>query len=457
MSRKTPVRRNAFPASSPKKRINRDFSRRAFFRGLAAGTVLTPFVPLLNSEAGGSMFPKRLILMFSANGTLHEDWVPSGGTTDFVLSPILAPLEPYRDKLVILDGLRVIRQGLGDGHQMGMGSLWTGSQLLPGDFMGGDGGFAGYAGHASVEQYVAQNLGAATPYQTLEFGAMTGGANVWTRMSYTDANQPVAPEDNPQAMFDRLFADLGMDPQGIERLKAERKSVIDLVKGDLTSLQNRYGGDDRIKIEAHLDAIRAIEMRNDTAVPTCDTPMIELGFDPYSNDNFPETVQRQIDQMVMAMACDLTRVASLQCSASVSGVLFSWLGQQTGHHDLSHLGDDDPNMLNNIRDVNIWYAEQLKYMLDRLAAVPEGDGTMLDNTLVVWGNELSRGNSHGNHPVPFVFAGGAGGAFETGRYLDFGDTPHNRMLVSICQAMGLDDTQTFGDNDDGSGGLDGLV
>lgn len=445
------------PATSPRKRINPRFTRRAFFGGLAAGTALMPFIPITHSEAGGTMFPRRLILFFSANGTLHENWAPSGAGTNFTLSPILSPLEPYKDKLLILDGLQVIRQGIGDGHQMGMGSLWTGSQLLPGDFMGGDGGFAGYAGHSSVDQYVAQNLGAATPYQSLEFGAQTGGANVWTRMSYSDANQPVPPEDNPQAMFDRLFSDLGMDPQGIEKLKAERRSVIDLVKGDLTALQGRYGGEDRTKIDAHLEAIRAIEMRNESEAPTCDTPTLDLGFDPFDNDSFPEVVQRQIDQMVMAMACDLTRVASLQCSASVSGTRFSWLGHENGHHDLSHLGDDDQTMLTQIAEVNTWYSQQLLYLLDKLAAVPEGDGTMLDNTLVVWGNELSRGNSHGNHPVPFVFAGGAGGSLETGRYLDFGDTPHNRMLVSICHAMGLTDTQTFGDNDPGSGGLDGVT
>lgn len=447
--------RKRYPATAPRKPFNPRFSRRAFLGGAAAAGVL-PFVPLLESEAGSAAFPKRIILLFSANGTIHENWVPQGGESDFTMSTILAPLESHRDKLVILDGLEVIRQGLGDGHQMGMGSLWTGSQLLPGEFAGGDGGFAGYAGHASVEQAVANAIGNDTPYRSLEFGAQTGGANVWTRMSYSDANQPLPPEDNPQAMFDRLFADLGADPAGIEKLKAERRSVIDLVKGDLESLEARYGGNDRIKVEAHLEAIRAVEMRNDAAVPVCDTPGLDLGFDPFSNDNFPAVVQRQIDLMVMAMACDLTRVASLQCSASVSGTLFSWLGQSTGHHDLSHLGDEDGSMIQQITDVNIWYAEQVRYLLDALAAVPEGDGTLLDNTLVVWGNELSRGNSHGNHPVPFVLAGGAGVGLQGGRYLTYDRVPHNRMLVSICQMLGHD-VDTFGDNDDSTGGLPGLT
>jgi hypothetical protein len=121
------------------------------------------------------------------------------------------------------------------------------------------------------------------------------------------------------------------------------------------------------------------------------------------------------------------------------------------------LGDDDPTMLDQITAVNVWYSEQVKYLLDQLASVPEGDGTLLDHTLVVWGNELSRGNSHGNHPVPFVLAGGANGLIEMGRYLDYGDTPHNRMLVSLCHYMGLTDQGSFGDNDPASGGLDGLL
>jgi hypothetical protein len=452
--------RKRFPATAPRKPFNPNFGRRAFLGATAAGAMLTPFVPLLEPEAkggGAQPFPTRIVFLFSANGTLHERWVPNGSQTDFTLGEILAPLEPYKDRLCVLDGMRVVRQGLGDGHQMGMACMWTGNTLLAGPFQGGDGGSAGYSGGISVDQHIANAVGTETPYKSLEFGVMTGGANNWTRMCYAGPDQPVAPEDNPQAMFDRLFADLDVDPAGMEKLKAERRSVIDLVKGDLTSLTSRYGGNDKLKIDAHLEAIRAIEMRNEAAVPACEQPTLDLGFDPFQNDNFPETSSRQIDQLVMSLACDLTRVASLQWSASVSGVRFSWLGQTTGHHDLSHLGDDDPTMLDQITAVNVWYSEQVKYLLDQLAAIPEGDGTLLDHTLVVWGNELSRGNSHGNHPVPFVLAGGANGLIEMGRYLDYGDTAHNRMLVSLCHYMGMADQQSFGDNDPASGGLDGLL
>jgi hypothetical protein len=452
----TTMRRFMGRATAPRKRRNPAFSRRAFLGTAGAGAAIAPFVPLLHSEAAEGDFPKRLVLLFSANGTIHENWVPQGGETDFTLNTILQPLQDFRDKLVILDGLEVIRQGLGDGHQMGMACMWTGNQLLPGPFEGGDGGTAGYAGGISVDQHIANAIGGETLYKSLEFGVQTGGANNWTRMSYTGPDQPVAPEDSPQAMFDRLYADLGVDTTQIEKLKAERRSVIDLVKGDLESLTTRYGGGDRTKVEAHLDAIRAIEQRNEAAVPVCDEPVLDLAVDHQANDMFPTVSRLQIDMLVMAMACDLARVLSLQWSASVSGTVFNWLGIPEGHHDLSHLGDEDPTMVQKITDINVWYANEVAYLCQQMALVPEGDGTMLDNTLIVWGNELSRGNSHGNHPVPFVLIGGAAGALQTGRYLSYGQIAHNRMLVSLCHLMGLSDQQTFGDNDPASGGLPGL-
>lgn len=451
--------RHRVRGTAPRKPVNPNFGRRAFLGTTAAGAVLAPFVPLLEPEArggGATPYPTRIVFLFSANGTMHENWVPSGSETDFTLNTILASLEPYKDKLIILDGMRVIRQGLGDGHQMGMACMWTGNQLLPGPFQGGDGGTAGYSGGISVDQQIANAVGNETAYKSLEFGVMTGGANNWTRMCYAGPDQPVAPEDNPQAMFDRLFADLDVDPAGMEKLKAERRSVIDLVKGDLEGLSARYGSGDKMKIDAHLEAIRAIEMRNEAAVPACEVPTLDLGFDFYANDNFPEVSSRQIDQLVMSLACDMTRVASLQWSASVSGVRFSWLGHDMGHHDISHLGDGDASMVTRMTQVNTWYCEQVKYMLDQMAAIPEGDGTLLDHTLVVWGNELSRGNSHGNQPVPFVLAGGANGLIEMGRYLDYGDLEHNRMLVQLCHYMGLDSQASFGDNDPSSGGLPGF-
>jgi hypothetical protein len=446
---------------SSRKRFNPQATRRAFLASLGASGVLVPFLPMLDREleAAPGDFPLRLILLFSANGTLHENWVPSGGESDFTLSPILSPLEPYKDRMLVLDGLEVSRDGPGDGHQKGMGILWTGNTLLEGtEFAGGDGSSAGWGGGISIDQHIAEAVGTETPYKSLEFGVQTGGASVWSRMAYAGSNQPLAPEDDPQAMFDRLFADYDVDASELERLKAQRQSVIDLVKGDLDSLLARHGSaNDKLKIESHLESIRAIEMRNQAEVPACEVPAAPGGgLDAQANDNFPMVSNLQSDLLTMALTCNITRVASVQWSASVSGTRFSWLGIPDGHHDLSHLGDDDQSMIDKLTSINTWYAEQVKYLMDALASIPEGDGTVLDNTLIVWGNELSRGNSHGNHPVPFVLLGGAGGRFQMGRYLQYDRVQHNRMLVSLCHAMGMQDQQTFGNTDQGSGGLMGL-
>ena len=220
------------------------------------------------------------------------------------------------------------------------------------------------------------------------------------------------------------------------------------------ALESKYSSTDKAKISAHLDAIREIEKRNDLAMPTCEPPVQEYGLDFNSNDNFPAVSRLMIDQMVMSLACDLTRVASLQWSRSVSQTQFGWVGAGR-HHDLSHLGDEDGTMISEITAINQWYAEEVKYLLDAMAAVPEGDGTLLDNSIVVWGNELSRGNSHGNNPVPFVTFGGGCGALQTGRYLTYDREPHNRLLVALAQAMDVD-MQSFGNNDPGSGGLAGF-
>ncbi len=187
--------------------------------------------------------------------------------------------------------------------------------------------------------------------------------------------------------------------------------------------------------------------------------MIAEQIDPDANDSFPVVSRLQIDMMVMAMACDLTRVGSIMWNRSVGGARHTWVdpAMDRGHHDLSHDGDTLTDTVEKLTKINVWYAEQFAYLLKSLNDIPEGDGTMLDNTLIVWGNELADGWSHSQHPIPLVLAGRAGGALQTGRYLDFGDARHNGLLVSLCNIMGLSEVTSFGSLDDGSGPLAGLV
>jgi hypothetical protein len=192
-------------------------------------------------------------------------------------------------------------------------------------------------------------------------------------------------------------------------------------------------------------------------------PVLPTGFDYKSNDNFPATGQLQMDLLVMALACDLTRVASIQWENSVGGTRFTWLGMDRGHHDMSHDGDDVTDTVEKLTQINIWYSQQLFYLMDALAKIPEGPTgeTMLDHTLILWCNELGRGNVHSHNGLPIVLAGGAAAAshsLKMGRFLQFPDKTgkHADMLVSLMNIFGLPD-QTFGNPAYCSGPLSGLA
>ncbi len=444
---------------SNRKGFNRGFARRAFLSGLGASAVLAPFLPTTNVEAGQDM-PKRLVLLNGTNGTVYGDWLPTGSETNFSLGPILSPLAPFQDRLLVLGGMRVGRQGPGQGHSLGNGAMWTGSQLLDDPLFTGMGGPSGWSGGTSVDQVVAEQLGAATPYKTLEFGVQCGGASNGTRTIYAGANQPLAPEDDPYTMFARLFGDVGQDDTSLERIRAERRSVIDLVKADLAGMQVRLGKAEQYKLDAHLEGIRDIEKLLEFGGPggaACDVQTVGGGLDVFANDNFPALSRVQLDMLVTALTCGLSNVVSMQWSRGLSPTRFTWLGSTEEHHELSHSGDGDTAAQRQLTDINTWYAGEVAYLLGKLDAIPEGNGSMLDNTLVVWGNALAKGSTHSSFPVPFVLAGGAGGYFNTGRFIDYGDELQNRLLVSICDALGLDEVDTYGDMDDGSGPLPGLT
>ncbi len=435
--------------------------RRNFLRGLGA-TVALPMLPSLNAYAQDGNYPKRLLIMFSANGTVPATWIPSGGETDFQLSDILQPLAPHRDHLLILEGVDMVsaRNGIGDGHQKGMAHMLTGTELLPGPFQGGGGaGTAGYAGGISVDQHIANEVGQNDVFKSLEFGVQCGGSNNWSRMSYSGPDAPVAPETNPYNAFDRIFRDIGGDPFGLERIRAQRQSVLDFVKDDFDSIRNKVAQADLHRIDAHFDHIRSLEgrlsMGNDLGV-ACEQPNLGQQINPDNNDNFPVVGQLMMDMIVMAFACNLTKVATMQFSRSVSGTRFPWVGVDDRHHDLSHEGDNNADAVTKLTTINRWYAEQFAYLCDQMKQIPEGNGTMLDNTVIVWCNELGKGNSHTRNNVPYVMAGSGGGHFQTGRFLEYNDDPHNNLLVSLCNAMGVQ-TNTFGNPAYCTGPLAGLT
>jgi hypothetical protein len=444
-------------------------SRRTLLRGAAGGVAIgLPWLAAMAGKSSAGGFPKRLVVFFSANGTIPEAWTPSGGETDFVLGEILGPLEPFREKVLILDNIdnQVANVSDGDGHQTGMGCMLTGRQLLPGsEFCEGDcsdpSNTIGWGGGISVDQHVANKISeeAITKFRSLEFGVQVQSNTVWSRMSYLGPDQPVPARDDPWQNFTDIFADLGADPFGLQQLVQKRHSVLDVVIPQYESLRSRVGGEDRIKLEQHLDAIREIEKRLDVVNQlggSCQLPVVGDPTDVFAEENFPLIGQLQMDMLAMSLACDLTRVASIQWHHSVSNKHFSWLGISEGHHDLSHEGDENQDARNKLVQINKWYAEQFAYLVGKLDAIPEGTGTMLDNTVVLWCNELGKGNSHSRNDEPFVLAGSCGGYFQTGRYLQYDGDSHCDLLLSLVHAMGYEDA-SFGDPNYCSGPLPGLT
>jgi hypothetical protein len=442
----------------------RRLSRRTFLRGAGGAAIALPWLEAMaprRAQAGTGPV-KRFIVMFSANGTIPTAWTPTAGMsqTDFTLSPILSPLEPHKSDLVIIGGLEQ-KGGGGDGHQNGMSGMLTGQMLNSGPFAGVGAAPAGWPMGPSVDQRIAKALAVPTPLRSLELGVQVGSADNWGRMIYRDANQPLPPDDDPASVYGRVFSDLHTDPAVIARLHKRRKSILDGVSAQFTRLSSRLGTTDRQRLDAHLTAVQEIETRLTTDLvvnnPSCHDPTISA-VATQSNDAFPMVGALQMDLLTMALACDITRVASLQWSRSVSQTRFTWLNVTSGHHDLSHRPDTEADAVSNLTKINTWYAQQFAGLIARLKATPDGaGGTLFDNTLLLWCNELAKGNTHSRMGAPYVLAGSAGGALRTGRYLSYEGVglPHNNLLVSILNAMGVPDT-TFGKPDWCTGPLTGL-
>jgi len=443
---------------------NGGFSRRAILRGAFGTALALPWLESLVSRrarAQAAAFPTRFVVMFSPNGTIPGAWTPTGTETSFTLSPILSPLAPHQDKLVVIQGVDQ-RGGGGDGHQNGIGGMLTGQVLNSGPFAGMGSAPAGWPNGPSVDQRIAEVIGTTTKLRSLELGVQVGSADNWGRMIYRAANQPLPPEDNPAQVYDKVFGDLHGDPTVLAALRARRKSILDTVGAQYTRIEAQLGAADRVRLDQHLTAVREIEARLTTPFvpPTmvCQDPAAPAAATT-ANDAFPAIGATQLDLLVMALACDITRVASLQWSRSVSQVRFTWLPSPiaAAHHDLSHRPDNDAIAVDNLTRINTWYASQMAALMTKMKAVPEGDGTLLDHTLILWANELAIGNVHSRTDAPYVLGGGAGGALRTGRFLTYaGDVPHNNLLVSLMNIMGLPD-QTFGKPDWCTGPLTGLI
>jgi hypothetical protein len=435
-------------------------SRRDFLGAVGVGAALTPFVPFLNREAEADEIPRRLLVVFSGNGSVPGEFWPLGGETDFTFKPgsITEPLAPFKQKLIFPRNMKRPRNGPG-GHESAMVVLWTCSTRNPGS------PFGGYSKGPSFDQIIANNIPQQGAFKSLEFGVQHNGpganSRLLTVMIYAGSDMPIQPESSPYRMLDRLMlgaagaapgaGGTGISQEMLERTRARRQRVRDLVRDQLRGLTSRIDRDDRIKLEQHVDGLSAIEKRlNNPAagVPTvpgaaCGVPSLKAGIDLTANASFPELIKIQNSLAVQALACNRTRIASLQWSRSFSQVQHNWVGVNSPHHTLSHNTNADSQRQKHA--IERWYFERMAELLQQLDSIPEGNGTLLDNTMIIYANELAEGAPHSVSPAITMVAGRCGGKLRTGRLLDLPTYDFSQLLVTAAHAMGATSVDQIND------------
>jgi hypothetical protein len=419
--------------------------RRRFIKQLGISAATLPFLVGLPSLglAAPARPRQRLIVMFSPNGTVPPAFWPEEAGSNFKLKEIMSPLEPFKDRMLVLHGLSNKVRGDGDNHMRGMSCLLTGIELFPGNIQGGSDTPAGWASGISIDQeiknYFQSREETRTRFGSLEFGVgVTDRADPWTRMSYAGPNKPIMPISDPYQMYGKLYGQL--------KDKETLQSVLDDVRDDLKKVRKLISAEDRRMLEEHEALVKQMEREIGEAARQklrVGPPTLEEGIAD-QNDNVPRLSRMQVDLLVNSFVNDMARVATLQYTKSVGQARMSWLDVKDPHHSLSHEPDKDATAQEKLVKINKWFCGELKYLVEKLAGTPEpgGEGSLLDHTLIVWTNELGKGNSHTLDNIPFVLIGGGFG-FQMGRSLKLNKVPHNRLHLALAHGVGHR-IETFG-------------
>ena len=422
--------------------------RRSALKQLGLSTLSLPILSQTSSlfaESEKKSAPKqRLIVMFSPNGTIPDQFWPDKTGEDFEHKTILKPLEPFHDKMLVLKNLHNKVRGDGDNHMRGMSCLLTGIELFPGNVMGGGNTPSGWPKGISIDREICKHLQSKEDTRT-RFGALHFGVGVqdtadpWTRMSYDGPNQPVTPLADPYDAYRKLYGNV--------REKKQVRSILDDLKGDLNKVANQLPESDRKLLIEHTELVNRMdkEYKEGSSLTSliAKPPELPEGL-RNQNDSLPQLGRLQIDMMVNSFVNDFARVATLQYTKSVGQAKMNWLEIDDAHHTLSHEPDKNKDAYDKLVRINTWFAEELAYLLKKLESTPEPGqkGSMLDHTLVIWTNELGKGNSHTLNNIPFVLAGNGFG-FRMGRSMNCENSAHNRFLLSLAHAVGHP-LETFG-------------
>ncbi|MDB6055145.1 MAG: hypothetical protein JWN25_2668 [Verrucomicrobiales bacterium] len=436
-------------------------TRRTALKGVGAILALPLLESVSPSQSKAAVAnlksPVRMAVLYMPNGVNPKTWTPTGAGSDFQLSRALSPLQENKDDILILTGLFNKATDTGDGHYVKTAAFLTGTTITRTT------GSELRCGGVSMDQLVAQRIGNLTPLPSLELGIEPVTTGVDTNVGYTrlygshiawaTPTTPVAKEINPQLAFDRMFRSNVASANYLPR-----KSVVDLVLEDAKRLQSKVSQADRIKVSEYLDSVRSVEKRIDfeerrksaeyKSDPLVIREIEKVGArikDYYSDParasersgDHTEHVRLMIDLMVLGFWSDSTRVSTFMFGNAVSGKNFSFVeGVKGGHHQISH-HENDPEKMEQYRRINSWHVTQYAYFLQRLKSIKEGEKTLLDNSMVLFGAGMRDGNAHDPHNLPLILGGRGGGALATGRHLTYEkNTPLCNLYRSMLDAMG---------------------
>ena len=431
--------------------------RRTMLRGLGAAVAL----PLLDGMVPAFAAVRttvaarkpRLGFVYTPNGQSMRDWTPTSLGRDFEITPILKPLEAYRDRMLVVSGLdlktAVPRPGdPGGAHGRCSGSFLTGVHVK-----GTDG--ADFAAGISVDQIAAKALGRETQLASLELSLdptdMAGACDIglscayMNTLSWTDPTTPLPNENSPRAVFTRLFGEGGTDPAARRAQVQRDRSVLDWVRESISRLNQELGAPDQAKLDEYLTSIRDVERRLQRAEEQSDRELPEVARPASSIPAaFEDYTKLMFDLQVLAYQADLTRIITFMVSREISSRAYPEIGVPEGHHPVSHHVHLEDNLVKYAK-IGAYHTQLFSYYLDRLAATPDGEGSLLDQTTIVYGSGLSDGNAHSPLDLPLLVLGGPAGS--AGRHIRAPeDTPFSNLQLSLLDKIGVPGVEHFGDS-----------
>jgi len=433
----------------------RHLSRRTFLRG-AGVTVALPFlesmVPAQTPLSKTAANPKtRLGCIYIPHGATMDKWTPATEGTGFEFSEILKPLEPFRDHLNVVTGLCHPQAGPTDGedsggaldHNRAVAVFLTGSHPKK--------GAQSYVG-TSLDQLIAEKLGQDTPLPSIELTieestltSDTGFSGAYRNtISWKSATVPLPMENSPQVVFERLFGDGSTDAQRKAR-RQQSISLLDSVLNEVAGLQKELPAADRTRLSQYLEEVREIERRIQKAAQQAKSdvtlPETPVGIP----DDFEEHLKLMFDLQALAYQAEITRISTLLYSHETSGTVYPKSGVRDGFHNASHHSNNRKNM-DQFAVLNRYHLSTLTHFFNKLKSTPDGDGTLLDHSLILYGSTLSDGNEHNHDPLPVILAGGASGRIKGGRHVKYAPhTPMSNLYMSLLDKFGIRQ-EKFGDS-----------